>query len=189
MKLKISFNSPVILIFTIICVIVLGLDLITNGITNIYLFSTYNSPITDPLAYIRIITHIFGHASWEHFLGNITLILIVGPLLEEKYGSKELVGVILVTALITGLVNNIFFPDIRLLGASGVAFSLILLSSFTSIKNGEIPMTFILVALIYILGELTNAIAVNDNVSNITHIIGGATGAVLGFFLKPITSL
>jgi len=186
MKLKISFNSPVILIFTFICAAALGLNILTGGRTNHFLFSTYHSSMTDPLAYIRIIAHVFGHANWDHFLGNITLILIVGPLLEEKYGSSDILGVILVTAIITGVVNNMMFPGVRLLGASGVAFSLILLSSFTSIKNGEIPMTFILVALIYILGEVISAVTISDNVSNITHIIGGTTGAVLGFLLRPV---
>ena len=56
------------------------------------------------------------------------MILIIGPLLEEKYGSKKMFSVILVTAVITGIVNYVFFPNIRLLGASGVAFALILLS-------------------------------------------------------------
>ncbi|ONI48054.1 rhomboid family intramembrane serine protease [Candidatus Epulonipiscioides saccharophilum] len=185
MKFKLSFNSPIILYFTFICACALGLNTLTNGLTNQYLFSTYQSSLADPLTYFRIIAHVFGHADWNHFLGNITLILLVGPLLEEKYGSFEIFGVIIATALITGIVNNIFFPEIRLLGASGVAFSLILLSSFASIQNdGEIPLTFILIALIYIMAEVVNAITIEDNVSNITHIIGGFTGAGLGFFLR-----
>lgn len=48
------------------------------------------------------------------------LILVVGPLLEEKYGSANILFVILATALVTGIVNFIFFPYTQLLGASGV---------------------------------------------------------------------
>lgn len=104
-------------------------------------------------------------------------------MLEEKYGSSNILFVILTTAIVTGVVNFIFFPRIQLLGASGVVFAFILLSSFTSIREGTIPVTFILVAIIYIGGQIYDGIFVRDNVSNLTHIIGGAVGSGLGYVL------
>jgi len=109
---------------------------------------------------------------------------VVGPLLEEKYGSANLLFVILATALTTGLVHFIFFPRVGLLGASGVVFALILLSSFTSMKEGEIPLTFLLVAVIYIGQQVYEGLFVHDNVSNLTHILGGVVGAGLGFVMN-----
>lgn len=182
-KLRISFNSPVVLTFSLICLISLILGYITSDWTTLRFFSVYRSSLSDPLTYIRFIGHIFGHANLQHFLGNITLLLVVGPLLEEKYGSENILVVILVTALITGLANFIFFPHIRLLGASGVVFAFILLSSFVSFREGTIPMTFILVALIYIGGQVYEGIFVNDNISNLTHILGGAVGSILGYYM------
>lgn len=183
-KFKISFNSPVVLGFTAICLIALLLNIITAGASNNFVFSVYRSSLASPMTYIRFIGHVFGHAGWEHFLGNIMLFLIVGPLLEEKYGSANMVFIIIATALITGLVNFIFFPHIRLLGASGVVFAMILLSSFVSIKEGTIPLTFILVAVIYIGQQIYEGIFVKDNISNLTHIIGGFTGACIGFVMN-----
>lgn len=181
--LKISFNSPVILCLAIICLVALVANTLTKGLANRMFFSVYHSPMTDPLTYVRFVGHIFGHANWEHFMGNITLLLVVGPMLEEKYGSASILAVILITAVVTGVVNFIFFPHIQLLGASGVVFAFILLSSMTSIKEGSIPLTFILVAVIYIGGQIYDGIFVNDNVSNLTHIIGGLVGSCLGFVL------
>lgn len=183
-QLKISFNSPVILGFTLICLLSLLLGYLTKGTSTYTLFSVYRSSLLNPLTYIRLIGHVFGHANWQHFIGNIMLILVVGPLLEEKYGSSNMIVVILSTALVTGIVNIILFPHIRLLGASGVVFALILLSSFTSIKDGSIPMTFILVAVVYIGGQVYNGLFVHDNVSNLTHIIGGIIGASLGYVMN-----
>ena len=117
-------------------------------------------------------------------MGNIMLILIVGPLLEEKYGSANMIFVILVTALGTGIANYILFPRTQMLGASGVVFALILLSSITSMKSGSIPITFILVAVIYIGQQVYQGIFVRDNVANLSHIIGGIIGAWLGFILN-----
>lgn len=183
-KFKVSFNSPVILGFTLICFAALILGTLTGGRTNIMLFSVYRSSLMNPLTYIRFVGHIFGHAGWEHFIGNIMLILVVGPLLEEKYGSSNMLFVILATALVTGIVNFVLFPHVRLLGASGVVFALILLSSFTSMKEGSIPLTFILVAVLYIGQQVYEGIFVNDNVSNLTHILGGLVGAGLGYALN-----
>lgn len=179
--LKISFNSPVVLWFSIICLGALILNLITGGRSNALFFEVYRSPLTNPLTYIRMFTHVFGHASWSHFINNITLILVVGPLLEEKYGSSDMLIVTVTTAFITGLVHFIFFPGTALLGASGVVFAYILLSSFACIKDGSIPLTFILVAVLYIGGQVVDGVFVRDNVSNLTHIIGGIVGAFFGY--------
>lgn len=183
-KTRISFNSPAILGFTFLCFFALVLNDITHGAANRMFFSVYRSSLWSPLFYIRLFGHVLGHAGWEHFFGNITLILVVGPLLEEKYGLANMVLVILSTALITGLTNLIFFPNIQLLGASGIVFAFILLSSMTSIREGFIPLTFVLVALIYIGGQIFDGIFVRDNVSNLTHILGGVVGAGLGYAMN-----
>lgn len=183
-KFKISLNSPVILGFTMICLIALILSQITAGITNNLFFSVYHSSLMNPLTYVRFIGHIFGHAGWEHFIGNIMLILVVGPLLEEKYGSWNMVFVIISTAIVTGLVNYIFFPNIQLLGASGIVFAFILLSSITSIREGSIPLTFILVTVVYIGGQVYDGVFMKDNIANLTHILGGIMGAGLGYIMN-----
>ena len=183
-KFKISFNSPVILSFTIICFLALILDKLTSGGTNILFFSVYRSSLLSPLTYIRFVGHIFGHADFNHFIGNIMLILVVGPLLEEKYGTKNILSVIFITPIITGVFNYVFFPNVRLMGASGVVFAFILLSSFTSFKEGSVPLTFVLVALLYIGEQVYQGIFINDNVSNLTHILGGFVGAFAGYVLN-----
>ena len=183
-KVSVSFNAPVILGFTILCFVVLVLDQVTMRATTNALFSVYRYSLLSPLTYVRFFGHVLGHAGWEHFIGNIMLILIVGPLLEEKYGSSNILFVILTTALVTGVIHFIFFPGVRLLGASGVVFALILLSSLTSITEGKIPLTFILVAVIYIGAQIYQGVFIKDNVSNLTHIAGGVIGSCLGFVMN-----
>ncbi|MDE5619855.1 MAG: rhomboid family intramembrane serine protease [Ruminococcus sp.] len=181
LKNKISFNSPVILGFTAICFVSLLLSILTHGASNHMVFSVYRSSLLNPLTYIRFFGHVFGHASWSHFMNNIMYILIIGPLLEEKYGKTDMIMIIAVTALVTGLINFIFFPYVQLLGASGIVFAFILLSSFTSFQNGKIPVTFILVAVIYIGQQIYSGVFEKNNISELTHIIGGLVGSVFGF--------
>ena len=183
-KIRLSFNSPVILGFTLACFIVLILDKVTGSASTRAFFSVYRSSLVSPFTYIRFFGHVLGHASWDHFFGNIMMLLVVGPLLEEKYGSANILFVILATALVTGVINFIFFPHVQLLGASGVVFAFILLASFTSIEDGKIPLTFILVALIYIGQQVYDGLFIRDNVSNLTHILGGIVGSSLGYVMN-----
>lgn len=183
-KLKISYNSPVVLTFVLICLIVLVVDGVTLGKSTNLLFMTYHSSLANPLTYLRFFTHVLGHSGWQHFISNAAYLLLLGPMLEEKHGSQTLIEIIAITALVTGLVNYIFFPSVALCGASGVVFAFIILASFTGFKDGEIPLTFILVAIIYIGQQIFEGITVADNISNMAHIVGGAVGAVLGYLLN-----
>lgn len=180
---KFHFNSPVILAFVIISFIAYVLNIFTYGRSNSLIFSVYRSSMASPLFYVRLIGHVFGHANWNHFSGNMIFILLVGPLLEEKYGSWNMAVIIFFTAIITGIVNVVMFST-GLLGASGVVFALILLSSITSMKNGRIPLTFVIVAIIYIGGQLYSGVFVQDNISNLTHMIGGILGCIFGYVLN-----
>ncbi|MCI5963055.1 MAG: rhomboid family intramembrane serine protease [Blautia sp.] len=183
-KLKITFNAPVVLTFVMICFIATLLGVLTGGRITQSFFMTYHSSLKNPMTYLRFFTHVFGHDGWSHFIGNASYLLLLGPMLEEKHGSRELVEIIGVTALITGVVNYIFFWNVGLCGASGVVFAFIILASFTSFKEGEIPLTFILVTVVFIGQQIYEAVAVANNVSNISHIIGGMIGALLGYNLN-----
>ena len=176
--LRIRYNSPVVLTFALISLLLLPLNTFTGGWTTAHLFSVYRCPLLDPLAFFRFFGHVLGHSDLSHYMSNMLLMLLVGPPLEEKYGSRALILYIAVTALMTGLVEFIFFPASALLGASGVVFMMIVLSSFTATEHGTIPVTLILVIILYLGGEIVAGITSVDNVSQLTHIVGGICGLV-----------
>ena len=180
----ITINSPVVLGLVFACFIVTLFGALSGGAITELLFMTYHSSLKNPLTYIRFFTYIFGHSGWGHFIGNASYLLLLGPMLEEKYGARMLIQIIAITALVTALVNYIFFPRVALCGASGVVFAFIILASFTGFKNGEIPLTFILVAVIYIGQQVIEGLTVTDDISNMTHIIGGVVGSVIGYSLN-----
>ncbi len=186
-KLKITINAPVVLGIAAISFISTLLNYLTAGAAGQTFFMTYHSSLLSPMTWVRAFTHIFGHADWGHYVANMSYLLLLGPMLEEKYGSKTLAEVVAVTALVTSLMNYLFFPGVGLCGASGVVFAFILLSSFTSFKSGEIPLTFILVAVFFIGQQIFEGITVKDNISNTAHIVGGIVGGVLGYGLNVKT--
>ena len=181
---RITYNSPVVLSFVIISFGVMVLNYLTAGDSNRLLFVTYHSPLTSPLTYVRFFTHVLGHAGWSHYISNMMYLLLLGPMLEEKYGSRAIIEVILITGLVTGLVTWFLFPSIALCGASGVVFAFIMMTSFTGFREGEIPLTVILVAFIFIGQQVYEGIFVQDNISNTAHILGGIVGGIVGYTLN-----
>lgn len=136
------------------------------------------------MTYLRLVTYVLGHANWSHFLGNISYILLLGPTLEDRYGSRNVMLTILVTAIVTGLINYIFFPASALCGASGVVFAFILLISFTGFRRHEIPITFILVTIIFLGQQIYESMTVESNISYMAHIVGGVIGALMGYIFN-----
>ena len=122
----------------------------------------------------------------EYYSADLSekVVRVIGPPLEEKYGSRRLLGCIALTALISGLVQFLLFPGSALLGASGIVFMMIVLSSLAGMREGEVPLTLVLVVLLYLGGEVVDAVTARDTVSQLTHIVGGLCGAGLGFAMS-----
>jgi len=177
---RIQYNSPLILSYALISLFALVLNNLTSGASNALVFSVHRSALTDPLLYARLVAHVFGHANINHYFDNMVLMLLVGPMLEEKYGGKWLAIMMLVTAVVTGLLF-LAVSEHALLGGSGLVFMLILLSSFTNLQKGRIPLTLILAVIIFIGREAVSGVGSVTNVSHLSHIVGGVCGAVFGY--------
>ena len=183
---RIHYNAPFTLTFALAALAVLGLAKLTNNASNVRLFSVYRAPLTDPLTYVRFFGHVLGHADLQHYTSNFLILLMVGPLLEEKYGSGPLAVMTAITALITGVIFVVITGGSALMGASGVVFMLILLSSFANIQAGRIPLTLVAAFAVYIGQEIFRGITSSDNVSQLAHIVGGACGVVCGFYATKL---
>lgn len=177
---RLQYNSPVVLTFALISLGTLLLGRVTDGWTTTHLFSVWHSSLGDILTYPRFFLHVLGHADYGHYISNMMMILVVGPGLEEKYGSRNLFSAIVITAFVSGLVHWLFFPGTALLGASGIVFMMIVMASLAGMRNGSIPITLILVLALYLGNEIVDGLVLSDNVSQLTHIIGGICGTFLG---------
>ena len=185
MKFRVTYNSPVILSFTFIC---LGVVLFSAYIEDLnkYLALPGNFPWGQPQAYLRFLSYTCAHAyrglggiNFSHFIGNFTIILLIGPSLEEKYGGKQLLLMMAVTAVVTGLLHTLLSNN-GIIGASGLALMMIILASFTNYRKGDLPMTFIIISIFFLGNEVSNSFN-DDNISQFAHIVGGCIGALFGF--------
>lgn len=178
---KFDYNSPVILTYFFICLIILLIDKLCKGKFSATFFTTYkNDSLLNPLTYFKLISHSLGHTDWDHLYSNFIKILLIGPLIEEKYRSINLLIAMIITSLIIGIINKLFGKG-GILGASGVAYMLILLSSFVNMENGKIPITLTLIILFFVVDEVIKLFRrKKDGVSHLGHITGAICGVVFG---------
>jgi membrane associated rhomboid family serine protease len=194
--MKIRYNAPVILSYALICTGIMviwqilggeggpGIDTVGDRFVASYFMVPGNTMGFHifSLDFYKLFSYALGHANWTHLISNFTFILLIGPILEEKYGSGRLLFMMIITAGIAGLINVLFFPDPSL-GASGIVFMLIVLISITNVRAGEIPLSFIAVVLLYLTTEVINMVGARNNINEMAHLLGGLCGGVFGFSL------
>ncbi len=179
--MRITFNSPFILTFTFIATIILALSL-AFGISFDFLslngdFQTHNWQ-----SYFGALLYPLNHLSISHLVGNFAIILLLGPILERKFGWKKLLVMCVMTTIVIAIVH-IIISDSRLIGASGIVFMFIVLASLIDSTGKDIPLTFILVAVLF-LGQEVIGTFKHDNISQIAHISGGLMGVFYRYAFK-----
>lgn len=178
--MRLKYNAPISLSFAVAATLVLAISQLTGGALIQNWFTLWpDFRASSFQSWFRLFSYVLGHADWTHLVSNLMLLLLIGPVLEEKYGPLAILAMMAVTAATTGVVS-ILFVRAGLLGASGIVFMLILLSSFTNIRAGEIPLTFLAVVALYLVREFVAALTPNM-VSQLAHIAGGLVGAGFGF--------
>lgn len=180
-NLQFDYNAPVIITYLLVSIGAWLANTATKGATNKLLFSSYRSSPFNPLTYVRLVSHCIGHQNWSHLAGNFLYILLIGPMLEEKYGSISLLCMFIITSIAIGLFNAAI-DDYIICGASGNVYMLIVLSSFSNISEGKIPLTLILILLFYITTEVKDQFLNKEKgVYHWGHLMGAVCGIIFGF--------
>ena len=181
---KIQYNAPVILTFSLAAIVIQAMNYAVPSFTLRFFAIHGEFSFLDPLDYFRLISYTLGHVNWEHLFGNLSFLLLLGPLLEEKYGSLPMLVMILLTATFSGLIS-VLILHAGAVGASGIVFMLIILASIVNVRAGTIPLTFVLVISIFLGREVFRSFQA-DNISQMGHILGGTCGAVFGFIFTKL---
>lgn len=179
--MRITFNSPFILTFALIATAVIAFTLTTGNTLAIFtLQGNFDSESWQ--SYFGLFLYPLSHLNTQHLVGNFGIILLLGPILEKKFGWKRLLLMSLATTLIIAIVH-IIISDSNLIGASGLVFMYIVLASLIDSSGKEIPLTFILVAILFLGQEIVGSFK-EDTISQVAHICGGIMGVVYRYFVK-----
>lgn len=77
--------------------------------------------LADPRLLVTLITHMFIHGGWFHFLSNIWILYIFGDNIEDRMGSVRYLGFYLCAGIVAGLLQSGLTPtsQVPAIGASG----------------------------------------------------------------------
>ena len=192
--LKVEYDAPVTLTFVIICVIIFLLNMILAksgkgaGFEKIFVSPTSQAGLLPfipgaPVSYIRLLFYIFGAAAGEASLlfTNLILIMLLGPAMEERYGSVIIGIMIFVSALFAGVLNACFC-DTSLVGAVPLVSMMIFLNAFMSFSKKKFPLSFAAVMVLFVLLQIFSGAGA---VQIIICIAGGLCGSLFAFLTSP----
>ena len=93
---RVTIDSPVVLAFSAACVAVfLANNLVAGTAVGLFACPAWAQfSLFQPLSYLRLFTHVLGHADQNHLRGNLTNLLLVGPPCERQFGSQALLAII-----------------------------------------------------------------------------------------------
>ena len=189
LNLKVSYDAPVTLSFVIICAFFFLLNsfVIKSGALGKVLASPTTQAgalpfiVKQPLSYVRLLLHVFGSADGAGLITNLILVMLLGPAMEERYGSVIIGTMIFVSALFSGVLNACFCDE-SLVGAVPVVCMMIFLNSFMSFSKKTLPLSFAAVIVLFVFLEVFSGAGA---VRIIICIAGGLCGSLFAFLTSP----
>lgn len=189
---SVSYDAPVTLTFAFLSIIIFLLNTFVIKQKLTFLIAsptTTNGQLpfvaSNFLSYIRIFLYPFGSQLSSVMVTNLIFILLLGPNMEERYGSV-IIGIMTVVSIIFAGVLTACFCKNSLTGASPIVFMLIFLNSFMSMSKKKIPLSFVFVFVLFILLEVSQKNP-NAAIGIIINIAGGLCGSLFAFLTSPKT--
>lgn len=190
-KIHILFDSPVTTTFSVLVVLLFIVDsFITKGKLSTLVLSaptvaggTQAFSASEPLSFFRIVLHVFGSTNCSLLISNLIIISLLGPILEEKYGSAIIGIMMFLSALLSGVLAACFCKT-GISGADSIVFMMVLLNSYLSVSKKKIPLSSVIVLILFIWGEFYTDTA-NGIIGLLVNIAGGLCGSLLAFFASP----
>lgn len=199
LNLKVSYDAPVTLTFVIVSVVFFLLNsfVIKNGALEKILASPTTQAgalpfiVKQPVSYLRLLLYIFGAGQAAGVMGgtsagavlitNLILIMLLGPAMEERYGSVIIGIMIFVSALFSGVLNACFCAE-SLVGAVPLVCMMIFLNAFMSFSKKTFPLSFAAVVVLFVFLEIFSGAGA---VKIIICIAGGLCGSLFAFLTSP----
>jgi membrane associated rhomboid family serine protease len=148
------------------------------------------------------LTHMFLHAGWLHLLGNMLILFLAGPFIEDRWGRPLYLGFYLLSGLVAAFFHVLSAPDsgMPVIGASGAIagvmgaflirygttkikfFYLFLLVRGTFMAPAWLMIPLWFVSQLW-MGLLTSEMGVQVGVAYWAHIGGFATGVGVAWFM------
>ncbi len=157
------------------------------------------SKVVHKQEYLRLISHGFIHANWEHLIVNMFVLYSFGSAIESyfEYGFGRLHNAYFLILYFGGMVfanayalfkhrNNFYYNAVGASGAvSAVLFAAIFFEPWSKIYFfGILPVPGIVFAILYLGYSYYMSRKQNDNVAHDAHFLGAVFGFVFPILLN-----
>lgn len=114
----------------------------------------FDSQATGIGYFIGLFFHPFLHADPLHLAGNLYFLLIFGDNVECRIGRRRMLGLFMISA-VAGALLHAAFTDIRLVGASGGIFGILVIYAlmFPKARILWLPLGFVVAAAMLVFGR------------------------------------
>ncbi len=201
-----SYSVPYVTILIIVVnAVAFFYELALDPFSRNYFLAIYGV-VPDRLNYLSLLTSMFLHGGWLHFLGNMWFLWIYGDNVEDILGRGKYLFFYLMCGVAAGLVHVLTNPGSRVptIGASGAiagvmgaylrkfphARILTLIPVFFFLTTAEIPAVLILgywflIQLFSGVGTIGYSQLSQGGVAWFAHVGGFLTGLVVVNLLRP----
>ena len=177
--------------WTYILIVSMFVVFVIQNITRSWIFFAFIPASASRYPWMYV-TSIFLHASIEHILVNMVVLLVFGTLLERRVGSMQF----LLLFVLAGVIGNVgyqvtttsqFTPSVGASGAIyGVMGALALLDPLQVVYLGFIfPLPIIVIMPLYALLDFLGLFT-TDNVAHGAHLGGLVLGILYGIYLRYV---
>ena len=135
---------------------------------------------------LTLIHSMFSHGSPAHLFGNMLFFLFAGPVCEKRLGFIRFMFLYLFSGIFGALGFGFFYPEARLIGASGAISGIMAIFPFMQRRIFSMLLCG-LVTFMWFFREFDYIIDTQaGNVAHLAHIAGGVAGLViLAFYGRP----
>jgi rhomboid protease GluP len=179
----VTFNCPITLAFLVV-VFIVQLAFQTNFSDLFHNLFSVSKPFewANSSSYLSLLLFVFSDdGKWQNISNPLLLIVLIGPIVEERVGPIQLVVAGIATTLITSLLHAILFSS-NLYGPTCLAYMLVFMASYVNVRKGHAPLSFILVLVLVVL------VSADQWTEDLRTAFPMITGSLMGWFWARMTS-
>ena len=182
-----KIDSPVTLLFGLLLLLVQFLYPEAESVIGGY-FKFVGFGELDTMAIVSSVTHVFGYTGWDSVLFYLCFILILGPLVEKKFGSTAVLSIIIIAPVLASLLS-VLFPSVwearvPLYGSVSIIFALALLVPLSN--HGRSVNLFTLGIIVFFALRAYNFWEVSGSYMMVIQLVAGGIVGLIGIAIHQV---
>jgi len=188
-RLSNSFNAVNAMIFANILIFIVGLALLSrDGLDYFKIYGIQNKQYVMSGEVWRLATSMFLHADFQHLIGNMFFLYLIGKIVAHLYGNKRFIILYLLSGLAGNVASLLIYSNVNSLGASGAIMGIggVLFFKLFFDKNKALRYLGNYVVLVMVIIFNIASGFISTGIDNAAHVVGFLVGFALAVIFSMI---